>query len=656
MNAVFSCPNCKNPLVNKSTAFFCSNCNRDYPVGDGYVDFIGENVEFYAGEVPQDEMQKLLNEIDNIGYAAGTVKFFKEHAELRNYVGEFRRSDWICHCLQKRNNIRCLDIGSGLGNISEMLSHLYQEVYSLEAVKERLEFQKRRYKNSKRSNIILARGNASSLPFQDNFFDLVVCNGLLEWIGMMNTDCPPRQAQLSFLLEVKRILSPRGCLYVGIENRIGLPFLLGARDHSGLPYTSFMPRMLASFVVKRFGQSGGLYGPAQVKKREERGYFTYTYTIRGYRSLLNEAGFKFKTYWVFPSYNIPIYSGRIDDGVGLKGFVKYFTSNIAYRYKIALSVLTKVDKSLMMFLASVLSPSFLFYCYKSELQESFDDLVTVNTRIANYTTISLGSGIMYLLFDKKGNPLKLVRLKRRGSALPDSLPHLDKSSPNSTYLKQTERAWIEDWMPGRKLNPLSLMESQLAIEWLISFQKQTSSMRISKNSLVAEVNSLRATLRLIPDLDTLLNHTLIKNYESYIITNSPTTVSEHGDFFYGNIIFDSSSDKISVIDWEYFKEMGDPFFDFVWFIINSMMLPSNSHEEFQANMEKRGSFKSIMEQLLSKVNCHFGFELDLDILIPYVLLRALVRKYIERGRDDEVVINLQQLLVLALQKKNKVAG
>ena len=95
---------------------------------------------------------------------------------------------------------------------------------------------------------------------------------------MMNSNTPPREAQLIFLREVKRVLANNGCLYVGIENRFGLPFFLGEKDHSGLPYTSILPRKLANFVVKKFGHAGGVYGDKSERIKEQKGYYTYTYS------------------------------------------------------------------------------------------------------------------------------------------------------------------------------------------------------------------------------------------------------------------------------------------------------------------------------------------------------------------------------------------
>lgn len=647
MNANFCCPKCKGSIVTKADGYLCQNCVSFYSLRDGYVDFMGD-VEFYAGEISQQEIQKLIEDIDLRGYDDGLTLFFKSNPHLQDYITDIKRADWVCHCLGK-NNLRCLDIGSGLGNISEILSYTYQQVYSVEAVRERIEFQKRRYKNSKRLNITIARSNGLELPFQDNYFDLVICNGVLEWIGTMNANVPPREAQLAFLREMRRVLSDKGCLYIGIENRFGLPFLLGAKDHSGLPYTSLLPRSVANIVVRKLGYSGGIYGDKSKNQREKRGYHTYTYSILGYSSIFKEAGFKFKPYWVFPSYNEPYFSGKLDDKIGLKGFIRYF-KNTAARFKFALSILEKVDKSILGVIASLFTPSFLFYCYKNECEESFDDIIASNTLLKNYTVLSEGTGIMYLLYDKKGKPAKVAHLKRHVSYFPSTIPLHDKTHPNLPY--PSRGVWVEDWIPGKRLNPLKFDEAQMAIEWLINFQNKTSLTTMTKNDISFEVNAVRADLLRLPHLNTSQYRRWLDDYESYVGTLNVNKTAEHGDFWYGNILIDSTTHKINVIDWEYFRQSGDPFFDFVFFIITAMQFPGgDSAEEFQSNINESGRFSPIMRKLQSKINNHFGFKLNLDVLIPYFMLRFIIRKQLERGIHDKTYIPFNKILSTLSSKK-----
>ncbi|OLD22802.1 MAG: hypothetical protein AUG16_00770 [Thaumarchaeota archaeon 13_1_20CM_2_39_20] len=649
MNAEYRCPKCKTFLTATPEGYSCQNCNCVYFLRDGYVDFIGES-EFYAGEVSKKQMEILIQEIDSLGYEEGISRFFKQNPSLQDYVTSVRRIDWVCHCLTK-NNSRCLDIGSGLGNISENLSRIYGEVYSLEAVKERIEFQKRRYKNSNRANIIILRGNALELPFPDNYFDLIVCNGVLEWVGMMNTNVSPREVQLSFLREVKRVLSNNGCLYVGIENRLGLPFLLGERDHSGLPYTSLLPRWLANFVVKKFGRAGGVYGDKSSVIREKRGYHTYTYTIYGYKKLFAQAGFGLKSYWVFPSYNEPYFSGNLEDKIGLKAFVRY-QGDFVKRFKILVSIIKKMPKSVIRLTANLLSPSFLFYCFKSNSPDSVDEIIVSNAAIQSFTTISQGSDIKYVLYDKRGKPARIAHLKRFGNDFPTVLRSYDKTSPNSHIPK--ERIWLEDWISGRPLAYLKSDEIAAAINWLVDFQDKTRGPSITTNDITSEVNYIKIELMKIPDLNKLEYVRWIEDYQQFMEGLRISKVAEHGDFWQGNILIDKSVNKINVIDWDHYREDGNPFFDFIFFIINVILL-GGSVEEFGHYLDEGRRVASIVKKMKAKVESYFGFELNLDILIRYVIIRFIIRKHLEGGSYDQTTITLKKVLNI-LSQDGQAAG
>ena len=79
-------------------------------------------------------------------------------------------------------------------------------------------------------------------------------------------------------------------LYVGIRNRWALAYLRGT-DHSGLRFTSYLPRFVANLYTRL---------------RTGARYDTYTYGARGYRKLLREAGFDTpELYLVHPGYNLP---------------------------------------------------------------------------------------------------------------------------------------------------------------------------------------------------------------------------------------------------------------------------------------------------------------------------------------------------------------
>jgi ubiquinone/menaquinone biosynthesis C-methylase UbiE len=611
MDCRFCCPKCKGIVELKSSSYDCSNCKKSYLIHDRYADFLDGQVSFYLGEVPEVNMRKLLQDIASMGFAEGLRRLYLKHPYLREYIGSEKRGDWICHCFGSRNNNnrRSLDIGSGLGNLSEMLSHYYDEVYSLEAVPERIEFQKRRFKNSNVNNVTIVRGNALELPFPDDYFDLVVCNGVLEWVGIMNnTDRPPREVQLSFLREVKRVLSDKGCLYIGAENRFG---------------------RAANFLVKRYGRSAVVYSDDTSNRENEKewrggGYRTYTYSIKGYNSLLREAGFKFKSYWAFPSYNKPLLSARLNDSVGLKGAVKYTGPLI--RFKRIFSLIEKFDSRILSLIANAFTPSFLFYCYKNEIQESIDDLITDAAQLWSYCTIGDAHNIRYLLYDRNGGggggvmPSKIAQVRRYSNEIPTVIPYYNKEAPSAK--QPQERIWFEDWIPGRMINPASLEEAMLAVEWLFDFQNKTKTTIMTQEDVSLEIAEIRRGLSDLPMFHGVEDvEKCLSDYHMLSQKLNITKTAQHGDFFWGNIIFDPKTKQLHVIDWEYYKENSNPLYDFVFFVVMAMKLPNDSPEDFRNNLSGHGQFSPSLRALVARAKEHFGAEFDLKTLMPYAILR-----------------------------------
>ena len=213
---------------------------------------------------------------------------------------DLQRASWAPMLgIDKRSTV--LDIGSGYGAITHSLSRFAGEVFSVEAIPERINFTQERLRQEGIENVHLVQASATALPLEENSFDLVVVNGVLEWVGEWDLTVDPRTVQTNFLKKIYRLLKNDGLLLVGIENRFGLSYFLGNRDHSGLPYTSLVPRAVASFMLRR---NSLRHYRTETNTRKQ--YRTYTYTEAGYRSLLTEAGFAHASaYWADPGYNQP---------------------------------------------------------------------------------------------------------------------------------------------------------------------------------------------------------------------------------------------------------------------------------------------------------------------------------------------------------------
>ena len=107
------------------------------------------------------------------------------------------------------------------------------------------------------------------------------------------------------MAKIFRLLKPGGYLYIGIETRYGWGAWLGARDHSGLAFTSVMPRWLADRYCRL--RKVPFYG----SEISTEGYRTYTYTPSQYEAMVRGAGFQtVEVLGCFDGYNhqIALYS------------------------------------------------------------------------------------------------------------------------------------------------------------------------------------------------------------------------------------------------------------------------------------------------------------------------------------------------------------
>ncbi len=242
-----------------------------------------EQNPYWAKKIEQ--IQNALEVIDKEGWDTFRVKFKNK----LDFTDEENRADWRFF-LPLDHNSRVLDAGAGLGRISIPLARVVKEVVACDSSSVRIKFLKKLAEAKGLNNIKTIVADIFNLPFEEESFDLIVMNGLLEWVGKTDLYKDPREAQIACLKAFKKLLKKGGHLYVGIENRFALAYLRGI-DHSGLRFTSFLPRWLADkYTIFRTGQR----------------YDTYTYNISGYKTLFKESGFENPDFYlVYPGYNLP---------------------------------------------------------------------------------------------------------------------------------------------------------------------------------------------------------------------------------------------------------------------------------------------------------------------------------------------------------------
>ncbi len=232
----------------------------------------------HQGTPPMSEVRQLLAEIDRGTHWLAAL----EKPELQDIS---TRRHWFTDLGKARFYVSlstgargsALDVGAGSGVISAGLSGHFERVVALEHVPEWAGFMRRRFAQDGLRNIEVIHGSAVPLPFPAGAFDLVVVNGVLEWIPDATPGASPGAAQLTFLRDVYRVLSPGGAMGIAIENRLSLLNLGGDEPHGNPSYTVLMPRVLANWRTKTV---------------QGHDYRTWTYSAWGYRRLLRAAGFR----------------------------------------------------------------------------------------------------------------------------------------------------------------------------------------------------------------------------------------------------------------------------------------------------------------------------------------------------------------------------
>lgn len=78
-------------------------------------------------------------------------------------------------------------------------------------------------------------------------------------------------------------------------------------------------------------------------------------------------------------------------------------------------------------------------------------------------------------------------------------------------------------------------------------------------------------------------------------------VGQHGDFFYGNTIFEPNTKEPYIIDRGYYKENSNPLYDFVGI---AKRAPNDSAEDFRNNLSGAGQLGPALRALILRAKEH----------------------------------------------------
>jgi len=250
----------------------------------------------YWNHLTEEQMVELLRICRESGWRQSIDAVLRPEVDdyTVSYVVDPRRADGIQPLLADEP-MSIVDVGAGWGAVTCSLASQGHAVAALDSNGDTLEFLSLRAdEEGYGERVRCVRVDPlelAPLPIADGTADLVLLNGVLEWVGAGVDHGSPRDHQLAVLRDVRRVLAPEGRLYLAIESRWGISMWLGAQDHPQTKFTSVVPRWVASWMTRRAGK-----GP----------YRTWTYGYHGLRGLLREAGLtRTRFSCAYPDYRFP---------------------------------------------------------------------------------------------------------------------------------------------------------------------------------------------------------------------------------------------------------------------------------------------------------------------------------------------------------------
>jgi SAM-dependent methyltransferase len=257
------------------------------------------------GTLPNDELERLIAAMDGPGgWREALARLDLPVLSGKRFWFTDANKSAFYKTLNDGRHGAALDVGSGSGVIAEGLADAFDRVVALERDAQWCHFIERRLAQDGRGNVEVLCGDALTAPIGRDRFDLVVVNGVLEWVAEGNPDGSPWEVQRRFLVRLHESLRPNGAIGIAIENRFCLSHFFGVTPHGEPPWTVILPRRVADRISRR---------------RRGLPYRTWIYGPWGYLRLLRRCGFRdIRLLQALPSYHRPDAVVSLWDGLSTR--------------------------------------------------------------------------------------------------------------------------------------------------------------------------------------------------------------------------------------------------------------------------------------------------------------------------------------------------
>ena len=554
-----SCPHCRIPLGLQAEHLHCADCQIDFPVEEG-IPRLNKNPDNYYVEFPREDMTRLLEgaRVDLDGTFQAYLRERDAPPRLGEYILGAGRAGWK-FLLPVGTRTRVLDLGCGWGGLAYSLADSCAEVVAMDSTFERMQLLKIRSDRDQRTNIhCVCAGDGEFLPFPDDQFDLIIINGVLEWVpsGM---EGDPREVQLRFLREARRVLQPGGVLSLGIENRNAWKTWFRQPDgHTDLHYVPWLPRKLADRYSRRKGKGS---------------YRNYLYSQSQYVQLLKEAGWDRTEFHIpCPGYHHPTSMVRRADRTALRSVARRavqspvkkmqqaFKGLLAAAFPDAFSMLA-CDQPWTSFLAKLesqlpLSPPHRSYRMNGEM---------------GMVTIIYPNGVLKLPLHARGRSdlerevAALNSIHAGDHPLAPQQARLPQVSSHGEFQGQYFAVFsIIVGVSGDRLGQQQIQQaSKEAAEFLAHMPSAEGAIHALIQALDDEVSSLYLSAHQLAK---------VKEVVASIREHTPEDlplVMAHGDFKLANSMFDPSSGALTgVIDWGAGFHPEHPLYDLAFLMVD----------------------------------------------------------------------------------------
>ena len=575
----YRCPECLAPVSADAGMLRCTQCAREYPIRNGVPLFSRNHDFYYAHEVPREVMRSILTRSVEVGWRRALI----EHADACGDMGFYNYSASDVRAgfkflLDHFGDGVVLDFGCGSGANTLSLARNFAHVYATDLTPERAQFTHLRAQQEQLSNVtVFCSGDASHVPLPDAVADIIILDGVLEWIPEGRPGHPSR-VQIDFLKELGRVLKPDGHFFITIENRFGAGYFVGVREeHTRMRFVSLLPR-----------RAGDLYSQ-WLRGRPVR---TYTYNRSGYRSILGAAGFDAVEFWgMLPSYRLMEKAFALND----RGMIQDALSEVSWSKRLR-------NKLVRPILPAVVG-SFGIVAGKRNAVPFVVDLVQhVNRtwlpgeslRLSRYWQTPAGMVLVHAAGSKKRYILELPLHSAAERNLDAAVKNIHElQSIDGVSLKelrvQNPIAWeryrgqaflLQEHLPGQVLEPQvsrGVFEKLLprASEYLVALASKTRQASDSWAELLSR--KVRENGRALAQQyrQRGLSGDIEKDLTAMADFIARTASVErgfvcatHGDFRHSNLLVSADeSDITAALNWGFFERQGLPFLDLFHFLL-----------------------------------------------------------------------------------------